>query len=136
MRVEILRTYMEFETLSTLNVIDDDKIIFTCKGLEPPDKDNQRSISCILEGEFDVVKEETSPGHDYPHFRVLDVPGRSGILWHGGNYFKDTLGCYLPGDSFGDRNKDGVLDVLNSRKTLAHLYSILPDKFKVIYKKK
>lgn len=137
MKVDILRTYMELETLSTLNVIDEKGlIVFTCKGLEPPDKNNKRSISCILEGTYDVVKEETSTHHEYPHFRVLSVPGRSGILWHGGNYFSDTLGCYLPGDSFGDRNKDGVLDVLNSRKTLEKLYDILPDKFKVTYKKK
>ena len=113
---------MPIETLSTLNVLDEyKKIVFACKGLEPPDKNNANNISCILDGTYWVIKEETSPHHDYPHFRVLNVPNRRGILWHGGNYFSDTLGCYLPGDSFGDRNKDGVLDVLNSRTTLAKL---------------
>lgn len=140
MRVEILRDYQEKETLSELVVIDGtpDKPfnVFKCKGLEPPWRNNERNISCLPEGTYPVTKEETSPGHPYPHFRVHNVPGRSGILWHGGNFFKDTLGCYLPGDSFGDRNKDGILDVLNSRKTLQKLWDILPARFECTYKKK
>lgn len=137
MKVEILRTCNPQETLSDLNVIDDhSKIIFSCKGLEPPDKDNQRGISCIKEDTYWVTKELTSPKHDYPHFRVEDKHGRQSVLWHIGNYFTDTEACYLPGDSFGDRNKDGVLDVLNSKATLQKLLSILPDKFQATYKKK
>lgn len=137
MHVEILRTYLPQETLSTLNVKDEEgTIIFACKGLEPPDKNNQRGISCINEDTYTVRKELKSPHHDYPHFRVEDKHGRSGVLWHVGNDFGDTEGCYLPGDSFGDRNKDGVLDVLNSRETLKKLYAILPDKFQATYKKK
>jgi len=136
MTVEILRTYQEKETLSTLNVIDGGKIIFSCKGLEPPDKGNAHNISCIPEAVYSVSKEVTSKGHEYPHFRVANVKDRAGILWHSGNYFKDTLGCLLVGDSFGDRNKDGVLDVLNSRITLQKLYNLLPDKFQATYKKK
>lgn len=137
MKVEILRTYLEKETLSTLNVIDHlDLIIFQCKGLEPPDKGNQHNISCIPEGTYFVHKELTSHGHSYPHFRVDNVPDRGGILWHGGNYFHDTLGCLLVGDSFGDRDKDGLLDVLNSRETLRKLYEILPDRFEAKYKNK
>jgi Family of unknown function (DUF5675) len=137
MKVEILRTYLPEETLSTLNVIDDKgKIVFSCKGLEPPDKENKPKISCIPEGIYLVKKEATSPGHEYPHFRVYGVPKRSGILWHGGNYYEHTLGCYLPGDSFGDKNKDKVPDVLNSRATLQKLYDLLPNEFYCTYKKK
>lgn len=136
MRVIIERVYLSDETLSSLYVYNGAFKAFSCKGLEPAWKDNKHSISCIPEGTYTVVKEASSPGHDYPHFRVLDVKDRKGILWHGGNYFKDTLGCYLPGEKFGDRNKDGTLDVLNSRETLKKLYEMLPDKFEVTYKKK
>jgi len=137
MKVEILRTYQVKETLSSIFVKDEEgTVIFPCKGLEPPDKNNSHNISCIPEGTYEVRKELTSPGHEYPHFRVQNVPNRKGILWHGGNYFADTLGCLLVGDSFGDRNKDGVIDVLNSRATLSKLYAILPDKFQATYKKK
>lgn len=137
MKAEILRTYLEQETLSTLNILDDkNQIVFTCKGLEPPNKGNQHNISCIAEGQYKVVKEETSIGHTYPHFRVLNVPGRNGILWHAGNYYYDTLGCLLIGDSFKDRNQDGIIDVINSRDTLQKLYDIMPDEFFVTYKQK
>lgn len=137
MRVYIPRVNMDKETLSSLIVYDEhDAIIFSCKGLEPPDKGNQHNISCIPDGTYWVIKEATSKGHEYPHFRVLDVPGRGGILWHGGNYYNDTLGCMLVGDSFGDRNKDGILDVLNSRITLQKLYDLMPDKFQATYHKK
>lgn len=137
MRVTIRRVYLPQETLSSLFVFDDyGHVIFRCKGLEPPDKGNQHNISCIPEGTYEVVKEETHEGHEYPHFRVLDVPNRAGILWHRGNYFKDTLGCLLVGKSFGDRNSDGILDVLSSTETLQKLYDILPDKFQATYTKK
>jgi hypothetical protein len=136
MNVIIERVYLEQETLSSLYVFNGAFKAFSCKALEPPNKENKHNISCIPLGTYWVTKELTSPGHDYPHFRVHDVPDRNGILWHGGNYFKDTLGCLLVGDSFGDRNKDGVLDVLNSRTTLQKLFDLLPDKFQATYKMK
>lgn len=137
MKVTIRRVYLPQETLSSLFVYDDQgTVIFRCKGLEPPDKENQHNISCIPEGTYWVDKELTHEGHEYPHFRVENVPDRKGILWHRGNYFKDTLGCLLVGDSFGDRNADGVLDVLNSKYTLQKLYDILPDRFQATYSKK
>lgn len=34
-------------------------------------------------------------------FKVLDVPGRSDILFHWGNTEKDTLGCLLIGNAAG-----------------------------------
>ncbi len=137
MHVDILRTYMPLETLSTLNVMDEEgTIIFTCKGLEPPNDGNKKGVSCVLEDTYTVTKELKSPHHDYPHFRVEDKHGRQGVLWHIGNYRKNTEACYLPGDSFADRDKDGLLDVLNSTATLKKLYAILPDKFQATYKKK
>lgn len=137
MQVIIERVYLPQETLSSLYIKKEEHSKeYICKGLEPAWRDNKKKISCIPEGTYWVVKELTSPHHEYPHFRVLNVPGRDGILWHLGNYFKDTEACYLPGDSFGDRNKDGVLDVLNSKNTLEKLWGLLPDKFQCTYTKK
>lgn len=134
--VIIERVYLPEETLSSLYVYNGAFKEFSCKGLEPPNKNNEHNKSCILEGTYWVQKELTSPHHEYPHFRVENVPDRGGILWHGGNYFTDTLGCYLPGSGFGDRNKDGVLDVLDSRATLQKLWDLLPDRFQATYREK
>ena len=67
--------------------------------LELPYKDNQRSISCIPEGEYKVRLRlaRESASRDYLHLLVQDVPNRDWILFHRGNSAKDTSGCILVG---------------------------------------
>tara|TARA_R100001143_G_scaffold48641_1_gene43516 strand:- start:1918 stop:2352 length:435 start_codon:yes stop_codon:yes gene_type:complete len=78
-----------------------------CYTLELPYLDNQRSISCIPEGEYKVRLRTAreSATRDYLHLLVQDVDGRSYILVHIGNYPKDTKGCILVGQS---RKHDAV----------------------------
>lgn len=71
--------------------------------MEPPWRDNRRSVSCILPGTYRVIP------HRSPRFGrcllVTDTPGRSHILFHAGNLGGDkslglrthTAGCVLPG---------------------------------------
>ena len=70
-----------------------------CDTLENPYLDNQRSISCIPEGQYKVrlrtAKESAS--RDYVHLLVQDVPNRDYILFHIGNKSSDTSGCILVG---------------------------------------
>lgn len=40
---------------------------------------------------------------------------------HSGNYHTDTEGCILLGDGYTDLNKDGVLDIINSRVSVDKL---------------
>ena len=70
-----------------------------CDTLENPWKDNQRNISCIPEGEYPVRLRlaRESATRDYLHLLVQDVPNRDYILFHRGNYPKDTSGCILVG---------------------------------------
>ena len=70
-----------------------------CDTLELPWKDNQRSISCIPEGEYPVRIRlpRESATRDYMHLLVKDVPSRDYILFHIGNTAKDTRGCILVG---------------------------------------
>lgn len=72
---------------------------------ELPDKQNQRNISCIPEGVYvaERVLGVTTLGGTYisETFRLQDVPGRSGILFHIGNTEKDTQGCILLGLKLG-----------------------------------
>ena len=69
--------------------------------LELPWQDNERRVSCIPKGVYDVVKRngEDSAKYKYEHLLVEDVPNRDFILFHIGNYPKDTLGCILIGNT-------------------------------------
>jgi hypothetical protein len=70
-----------------------------CDTLENPWLDNQRTISCIPEGEYSVRLRTAreSATRDYLHLLVQDVPNRDWILFHRGNTAKDTSGCILVG---------------------------------------
>ncbi len=100
---------------------------FEFKTLELPWLDNTKYVSCIPAGTYKCVKRNTPKYKD--HFHVLDVPNRSHILIHHGNYYTDILGCILPGDAYRDLNKDGYLDVLNSKLTMDRLNTLLPNEF-------
>lgn len=115
------------QTLGELIVRDGDEVKFECKTLELPDKDNQKRISCIPKGEYEVVKRWSEKYGN--HFHVLNVPNRSYILIHHGNYNRHTKGCILVGYAHLDINADGYRDVTSSRKTMEVLNSILPERF-------
>jgi hypothetical protein len=68
--------------------------------LELPWEDNQVNISCIPPGIY-LCDTVNSPRFGYT-FQVSHVEGRSHILFHRGNYKKDTKGCILIGEQFED----------------------------------
>lgn len=117
----------EKQTPGSLEIVESDQVIFACKTLELPWKGNQRNISCIPVGTYTVEKRFTPTRGD--HFHILNVPGRSSILIHSGNYYSHTLGCVLVGEKFSDVNKDGFLDVVSSKLTLNKMNDILPKRF-------
>ena len=104
--VNLLLIRDEFTDKSTIGKLYLDGEMF-CYTLELPYLDNQRSISCIPEGQYKVrlrtAKESSS--RDYLHLLVQDVEGRSYILVHIGNTARDTRGCILVGQS---RQQDRV----------------------------
>lgn len=63
--------------------------------LEEPWRQNQSNSSCIPEGEYKC--EEYMSSKFGNTFVVMNVPGRSGILFHTGNSTEDTEGCILLG---------------------------------------
>lgn len=66
--------------------------------LELPDRHNQRSVSCIPTGLYDLAYLEASASGKYKRvYHVRDVPRRSGILIHNGNLASHTRGCILVG---------------------------------------
>lgn len=102
---------------------------YSCDTLELPWKDNQRNISCIPEGEYEVEKRFSAKFKN--HFHITNVPGRSYILIHIGNYYTDIRGCVLVGSGLSDINGDGHRDVINSGDTLADLLGLMPNRFKL-----
>lgn len=70
-----------------------------CDTLELPYKDNQRRISSIPIGVYNVRLRypRESGTRDYLHLLVQDVPNRDFILVHRGNKSSDSRGCVLVG---------------------------------------
>lgn len=97
---------------------------FTFHTLELPWRDNRVRISRIPPGDY------LTTWHNSPRFgkcyKLQDVPGRSEILIHHGNYPKDTEGCILIGKS---SSKDAVWNSLQARNEFQRL--LLPNSFRL-----
>ena len=131
MRVIIKRGYEnDKQTVGRLYIIQDHHVIFDCATLELPPLDNKVGISSVPLGIY-KVKKRISPKFG-ESFILTDVPGRSYILIHQGNYHTDIRGCILAGSGLKDINKDGYMDVINSGNTVKKLLSILPSEFNLI----
>ena len=115
------------QTLGDFEASENGTVVFSCKTLELPWLNNQRLISCIPTGTYSVVKRISEKYGT--HFQLLNVPDRSMILIHSGNYFSQTQGCILIGSGYQDINQDNVRDIIESKNTLLKLYAIMPDKF-------
>ena len=111
MRITVSRIYQDDCTVGVLNCGD-----FRCFTLELPDLNNQKNISCIPPGIYSTrIIQSPSLGKCID---VMGVNGRKYIRIHAGNYTSQIEGCLLVGDSLKDINKDGVIDVTNSKATL------------------
>ena len=118
--------YDDKQTIGQLFLLgENDKIIAKWDSLELPWLNNQRRISCIPLGTY------KARNHKSPKFgRTLwlqEVPNRSEILIHPGNYHTQILGCILIGKDLKDINKDGYLDVTRSRVAMKELMDSLKD---------
>ena len=101
----------------------------TCYTMENPWKGNKVGESCIPEGVYRMalrespIVERTSGGEYKEGWEILDVPGRSLIMVHPGNWEDDTQGCILPGKAFfWDGN--GPM-VTHSRNTFSKIMGFL-----------
>ncbi len=96
-----------------------------CFTLELPWQENKPNISCIPAGIYPVSKYE-SPSKGSV-LLLHDVPNRTYIEIHAGNYTSQILGCILVGDGIKYLNNDTIPDVTNSKKTLNKLLNLAPD---------
>jgi hypothetical protein len=124
MQVYRLKRYL-ISNKAILGVLNDSQNNEICKTLENPFLDNKPYISSIPCGiyhckEFNGVKYQNV-------WEILNVPGRSSILFHNGNISKHTEGCILVGQTYGFIKND--IAVLNSQTTLTFLQRTLPKEF-------
>lgn len=102
-----------------------------CDGLEPPWRANARRVSCIPTGRYPLRLRDWGSWHDAAlkkfgepfhkgMIEICDVPHRSDILIHWGNYPDDTLGCLLVGQAALERRA-----VWSSVSTYKWIYPLL-----------
>jgi hypothetical protein len=130
MKAVLSRKYWNNQTTGKLVVFNEDHRVLDLVTIEQPDNGNQKNCSCIPEGHYECEKIE-SPRHGTCYL-VKDVPDRSAILIHKGNYVTDTQGCILPGLYFQDLNHDGNTDVCDSTHAMEKLINVIGEKFELI----
>jgi hypothetical protein len=125
MRILIEREhYGDKQTLGTLYLYDGPRLVYKCKTLELPWKNNQRNVSCIPKGTYKARIVPNSPSFNYTHIDVLDVPNRTFIKIHRGNFYHQILGCILVGTEWRDIDGDGLLDVVSSKEALDNILEL------------
>jgi hypothetical protein len=128
MKAELIRqNYTDKQVTGVLRILNGEKVLATYFTLELAWKNNERKVSCIPKGTYTCVA-RVSPKYGR-HYHVTNVPNRDLILIHHGNYHTDILGCILIGKGRADLNKDGIIDVTQSKIAMAEFVAMMPDKF-------
>lgn len=94
--------------------------------LELPERANTVDESCIPEGLY-PYRVAMSPRAGRLVIWIDDVPGRTLIQLHPGNYTRQILGCGLPGLSVIDLDGDGTPDVSRSEDALNFILANVPE---------
>lgn len=122
------------QTLGEMKVYNDqEELVFTCKTLELPWKDNQRRVSCIPPKTYNVIRRAAGESRviKSEHFLINGVKDRDGICIHSGNRYDQIMGCVLVGSAHQDINQDGYKDVISSRSTMEKLLGLLTEPFRL-----
>lgn len=98
-----------------------------CVTLEPPDELNKVNESCIPTGQYMCKRYKSKR---YPNtFQIMNVPNRSKILFHPGNFVDNTEGCILLARKFGVLGKGrGILNSGGTFKQFMEIFNGV-DKF-------
>lgn len=122
----VVTLHREYKKSATLGILflPSGKIL---KTIERPWLNNERRVSCFPEGTYIVKWLPRSGSGKYKRvWHVQNVPNRSGILFHGGNLVKHSLGCVIVGLRHGLLGK--LLAVLSSKIGLDKMRSELEGK--------
>ena len=119
--IELIRLE-EHSSFGTFGILKINKSVF-CVTLEPSDRENVKNTSSIPAQQYICCK-HLSPKYGKT-FKVMEVPGRSNVLFHSGNLAKHTRGCILLAQYFGKLK--GNRAVLNSGNTFDQFMGIMKD---------
>ena len=138
--LKILNNYREDDNILLLERYLDDgqctlgKLAIKCyefSTLELPWRENQKRISCIPVGDYDIkIKNSKKFGEC---IELLNVSNRSGILIHSGNTHFDTTGCILNGENavenFYDEKHKSYCNygITNSKNSIDKLIKIVKE---------
>lgn len=119
MRLKLYRdTRTDVSTIGRLYADDE----FLCYTLENHWEDNKPRISCVPADKYFIETKTYGrfyESYKHPIVKLKNVPDRTEILIHIGNYPEDTLGCILVGSTTA---KDAVW---NSKKTYNDIYPVI-----------
>jgi len=122
MNVVIKRTSQSAEGTFGVMLVNGLPVCVTC---ERPWLDNHPMTSCIPAGGYHCTQ------HSSPKFgdvwELQNVPGRTAILIHPGNWPSDSEGCILVGSTLG--KLDDKPAILGAKSTINMLRTILPPSF-------
>lgn len=110
--IELERAYLPDNSATLGKLTINSEIFYT---LEPPWRGNEVKVSCIPEGVYPLQLREspivrrTSAGHYAEGWEIADVPGRTFIMFHVGNWARDTEGCVLVGEDFSWHQEHGPM---------------------------
>ena len=93
---------------ATYGVFRDNGVPFAVT-LELPWIDNITNKSCIPSGSYTCKRIVSAKFGDV--FEICNVPNRSHVLIHKGNYTRDIQGCIIVAEKFSHIDKDGIMDV-------------------------
>ena len=126
MKLELIRTYYP-EGANGEILFEGSLKMYT---IELPWKNNQAGVSCIPEGEYELVN-RWSPKFGR-HLQILNVPGRELILIHPANEaLRELKGCIAPVCSLTGAGK-GMLSRL-ALKTLMGLVGAALDRHETVF---
>lgn len=126
MRLELNRDFVtEDQCLGILYIIDEcEQIVYKFDTIERGWLDNKKRISCIPEGTYPIVL-EYSNRFKQELWELKEVPNRSECKIHAANYSRQLNGCIALGNGRADIDKDGLLDVIKSRKSMKLFHELM-----------
>ena len=104
--------------------------LFSSLSLERGWRNNDRNVSCIPKGVYDVVW-EYSPRFKQYLWEIKGVENRSECKFHASNFWYQLNGCIALGLKYKKINSDNYRDVTNSKNTLDAFHTVLKNSNKV-----